>query len=73
MNLLLESWANREFEKPPTLRTLIKMGKRGEIMPKPIKVGGRWYANEHAVAVDPGQDIDPVVESIFNSARPYTK
>lgn len=47
MWITLLAWGDRNFDPPPCLPTLIKMGKTGAICPPPFKVRG-WMVDENA-------------------------
>lgn len=48
MKVSLTSWAAKKFEKPPSLFTLRRMARDGEIIPAPVKVGREWLVEETA-------------------------
>lgn len=48
MKTTLTEWAQKHFRKPPSLFTLRRMARDGEITPQPIKVGRDWQVEDDA-------------------------
>jgi len=48
MKLSLTAWAAKHFAKPPSLYTLRRMARDGEITPRPVKVGRDWLVEDTA-------------------------
>ena len=46
--ILLLAWAEKHYDPPPSLWTLRKLARQGEIFPPPEKVGRDWYVFEDA-------------------------
>ena len=49
MKLLLTEWASRKYSPAPSLFTLRRWARDGEIYPPPEKVGKSWMVDETAV------------------------
>lgn len=49
MKLLLTEWAAKQYSPPPSLFTLRRWARDGEIYPPPEKVGKHWMVDETAV------------------------
>jgi hypothetical protein len=50
--VLLTEWGEANFSPPPSLWTLKEMGRRGRIIPAPVKSGGAWYVAPDAKLSD---------------------
>lgn len=48
MKVKLEEWAAQHFRPVPSLWTLRRMARDGEITPPPVKVGRDWLVEESA-------------------------
>lgn len=48
----LEQWAQRRYEKPPSMRTLYRWAQDAKILPRPKKEGRAYFVQEHAQYVD---------------------
>jgi predicted site-specific integrase-resolvase len=48
MKLLLTEWAAKHYSPPPSLFTLRRWARDGEIWPPPEKVGKHWMVDEAA-------------------------
>jgi hypothetical protein len=46
--VLLETWGAAHFDPPPSLWTLKEMGRKGRIIPAPVKRAGVWYVDQDA-------------------------
>lgn len=55
MKILLLDWAARNYSPPPSLWTLRKWARDGEISPAPEKVGRDYYVEESARRLVGGQ------------------
>lgn len=51
MKLLLTEWAARQYSPPPSMFTLRRWARDGEIWPAPEKVGKSWMVDETAVRI----------------------
>ena len=51
MKLLLTEWAAKNYSPPPSLFTLRRWAREGEIWPPPERVGKFWMVEETAVRV----------------------
>lgn len=49
MKLLLTEWAAKNYSPPPSLFTLRRWARAGEIYPPPEKVGKSWMVDDTAV------------------------
>jgi len=76
----LQTWAESNFDPPPTIRTLRTWVRKGFIHPKPVLVGREYRAREDAAYHPPTKPIrlqpitvldseDPVVNDIINSGQ----
>lgn len=57
MKILLTDWAAKHYSPPPSIFTLRRWAKAGEIYPPPEKAGKSYYVDENAqrISVDPGR------------------
>lgn len=73
----LNAWAARFFDPPPSIHTLRRWCRDGNIFPLPTFVGREWYVLENAVYVprpkvvrlrkiDVLESGDPIVNSIIS-------
>jgi hypothetical protein len=53
--VLLEAWAERYFDPPPSLWTLRTMARTGRFRPEAVKVGKAYYVDPDAVVIDPNR------------------
>jgi predicted site-specific integrase-resolvase len=51
MKILLTEWASRHYSPAPSLFTLRRWARDGEIYPPPEKAGKFWMVDERAVRV----------------------
>ena len=51
MKILLTAWASRNYSPPPSLFTLRRWARDGEIWPAPEKAGKSWMVDETAVRI----------------------
>ena len=56
MKLLLSEWAAKRYTPAPSLFTLRKWARNGEIWPAPEKVGWSWYVDESAQRISSSPD-----------------
>ena len=50
--LTLEAWAQRRYEKPPSMRTLYRWVEAAKIVPLPKKDGRTFYVHPDAEYID---------------------
>lgn len=78
--ITLQAWAERNYDPPPSRRTLRTMVREGRISPAPELVGREYRVSEDAVVLPPKrplrlapvtvlQSVDPVVNDIINSGK----
>jgi len=51
VKILLTDWASRNYSPPPSLFTLRRWARDGEIWPAPEKCGKSWMVDETAVRI----------------------
>ena len=48
MRILLSDWAAQHFTPPPSMWTLRRLVRQGDIYPAPIKLGKAYYVEPNA-------------------------
>lgn len=70
MKILLAEWGRRRYDPPPSMYTLRRWAREGEIFPQPEKVGKHYYVDEHAERVGAPMPAQPtLVERLKASGR----
>jgi hypothetical protein len=78
--ILLSDWARRNFDPPPSIRTLRSWARSGRIVPQPELVGREYRVSENAAYVRPRRTFhiptitvlhskDPIVNEILASGK----
>lgn len=65
MKILLTEWAARNYSPPPSLFTLRRWARDGEIWPAPEKTGKHWMVEEtaHRVGYAPRPRLVEMLEA----------